>query len=133
MAQVGGIGSIVGGAIFAVVWFRRWISKEKLESLKDRTEGQMLNESRAERDKALTDAREAWKQLNSQQFQQGQLTAENAFLKRELADLREEMAAIRSGVQAVGRSVDRTKAKLDSTDTRLVNSGFAPLSQEKLN
>lgn len=127
---VGGIGFFVASAIGAVLYLRRRLPKDKLEALKDRTEGLMLNEARAERDKAIADSRDAWSQLNAMQYKQGALTAENEYLKRELNDARALVTEIRQGVQQVGRRVDATESNLKAVERRVGSTNPSPLGEK---
>lgn len=128
--QIGGIGFFVASAIGAVLYLRRRLPKDKLEALKDRTEGLMLNEARAERDKAMADAREAWSQLNAMQFKQGGLTAENEYLKRELDAARQLVTEIRRGVMDVGKKVDSAQAGLVAVERKVGATNPAPLGRD---
>lgn len=128
--QVGGIGFFVFSAIGAVLYLRRRLTKDKLESLKDRTEGLMLNDARTDRDKAMGDARQAWDRLNSMQQEHGRLIAENEYLRRELADAREQVTQIRQSVQQVGRKVDTAESSLKTAERRVSTTGPAPLSEK---
>lgn len=125
--KVAGVGSFVGACIMAVLYMRRRLPKDKLEALKDRTEGLMLNEARADRDKAMADAREAWSQLNAMQRTYGELTAENNYLKEQLRVNLELVTEMRRGVQSVGQITDRVKGRMEETTKRIGSSGAAPL------
>lgn len=125
--QLGGIGGFVLTALGVILWLRRKLPKDTLAAHKDRTEGLMLNEARAERDKALADARDAWSQLNAMQYKQGALSAEVDYLKRELDAARELVSEIRRGVQQVGQKVDVAESNLKTVEKRNGNSGPAPL------
>lgn len=124
---VGSIGGFVGAAIVAVMYLRRRLPRDKLEALKDRTEGQFLAQIIAERDKAIADAREAWSQLNAMQRESGRLNSETEYLKRELEGARALVTEIRQGVQQVGRKVDAAENNLKTVEQRNGNSGPAPL------
>lgn len=123
---VGFMGSGIIGMILTILFLRRKTSRDKLEILKDGTEGLMLKTALEEKDKAMADARQAWSSKTDDARLIGQLTAENDYLKRELKVALEQLAEIRKGVQAVGQKVDRTKTDLD-TASRNVSSGFTPL------
>lgn len=125
--KVVGVGSFVGAVIMAVLYMRRRLPKDKLEALKDRTEGLMLNEARADREKAMADAREAWSQLNAMQRTFGELKAENGYLKEQLRVNLELVTEMRRGVQNVGRTVDTVKGHMEETTKRVGSSGITPL------
>lgn len=113
------VGSGVVGLIFSILFLRRKTSRDKLEILKDGTEGLMLRTAIDERAKAMQDARDAWSEKTSDARIIGQITAENEYLKRELAAAQEQIARIRRGVQVIGHNVDRVEEGLSKASNNL--------------
>lgn len=70
------------------MWLRRRVSRDNTEIVKDRAEGTMLQIALHERDKAMADAREAWKQRTSDAQEIAGLRAKNNYLEEEVTRLR---------------------------------------------
>lgn len=130
------IGGGTLGIVAAGMKLRAWLSRSGVDMKADSYLQQSLAQSkvdqdslRAERDRAMQDARTAWASKTSDALELGQLRAENAFLKRQLEEQSAALAEIRRGVQSVGQRVDALKGKTDETQARISSSGIAPLGE----
>lgn len=122
----GGVMALVG----AILWLRRRTSRDGVELIKDRTEGQLLNTLREERNEMMKTAQVAWSRATADAGTIAQLRAENEYLKRELTDARHQVAAIRQGVQEVGRQVDAAQSTLVTVEKRVGATSPSPLGRE---
>jgi hypothetical protein len=76
MVQGGGIMTAVFTLIGGIMWLRRRLSQDGLESKKDRSEGQLLDIVIKERNAAMDDAREAWAKRATDAEMIGKLSAQ---------------------------------------------------------
>lgn len=126
----GWLTAAIAGLVSGVFWLRRKTSRDGVELIKDRTEGKLLQTTIEERNKAMAEAREAWSQLNSMQYAQGGLAAENEYLKRELDAARQQITEIRRGVMDIGRKVDTAQAGLVAVERKVGTTNPSPLGRE---
>lgn len=76
--------SAAGGLLAASFWFRRRMSRDTTEIVKDRAEANLVQTLREERDRAMNEARDAWARRTTDAQRIAGLEAENRYLKQDV-------------------------------------------------
>lgn len=118
------LGAIVGA--FAIGLLAMWAraSKTATGARKDQAERDIIATLGVERDKAMAQAAEAWRQRTSDAKDVARLTAENESLHRDIARMAEEIAKLRRSVDILRAMVQRVVPNMPG---EALSSGHAPL------
>lgn len=121
----GGIGFSIGLTATAVVagilYFRRKLSRDSTEIIKDRADGKFTQQLMESLEARSAEAKEAWAKFNELNAEVGELRAANAYLKREVDRLVGELAKAQDKLDSVRK--DLWELRKSAPD-----SGHAPLS-----
>ncbi|MCA0214665.1 MAG: hypothetical protein LCH79_15995 [Proteobacteria bacterium] len=101
---------IIGAAasfIATLLWLRRKTSRDSTEIAKDRAEENLIGTLRAERDRAMAAAAEAWDRRTKDAEEIAGLSAKNAYLEREVARLSTEMTQLQMRLAQVTDALAR--------------------------
>lgn len=87
------------GAFGAVMYLRKYISRQNVEINKDTAESKLIKMLQEERDKALAAAHDAWKTRAEDAKLIGELTSEVRSLRETVLQLKNEVDSFRLGLQ----------------------------------
>ena len=88
--------SLGAGALGALIYLRKFISRQNVEVNRDSAESNLIKTLQEERDKAMADAREAWKTKAEDAKLIGELTSEVRALRETILELKQEVDAMKA-------------------------------------
>lgn len=95
LQNIAGWGAAGVGLAGSLALLRRRISRDQTEMTKDRTESNFVERLFADRDLAMTEAREAWRACRADTEAIARLTSQNEHQAREISRLTVEFAAFK--------------------------------------
>lgn len=103
--------TVVGG----ILWFRRKVSRDSTELIKDSSEGKLVKILMDERDTKAAEAKEAWALYNEMVKEHGLLKARNEYLDREVTRLTNELGAVNAKLDEVRQDLYKLRRSVPET------------------
>jgi hypothetical protein len=116
MIQGGAVVSAIFGIAHVLLWLKRRMSHDRMESKADESVSRLIHTLQAERDRAMSAAREAWDTKSSDSRLIGELSTKVLHLAAENGELRMQMDALRMEVGQLRKTLRQLAILTDALD-----------------